>query len=76
MQKKKPKRSDSAPKLFGTATVGTKGQIVIPAGARKSLNINTGDQLLIVGNETTKVLALVKTDEISNFIKDLSAFKP
>lgn len=26
-------------KLFGTATVGTKGQVVIPAQAREELNI-------------------------------------
>jgi bifunctional DNA-binding transcriptional regulator/antitoxin component of YhaV-PrlF toxin-antitoxin module len=31
-------------KLFGTSTVGTKGQIVIPADAREQLGIDHGDR--------------------------------
>lgn len=37
-------------KLYGTATVGTKGQVVIPADAREALNIQTGDRLYVVGS--------------------------
>ena len=32
-------------KLYGTATVGTKGQVVIPADAREALGIASGDRL-------------------------------
>jgi AbrB family looped-hinge helix DNA binding protein len=35
--------------LFGTATVNTKGQFVLPVAARKNAHINPGDQLLVVG---------------------------
>ena len=72
-QKQKKELANSATKLFGTATVGSKGQIVIPVDARKKLNIETGDQLLILGNEATRVIAIIKTDEIGAFIKDLSS---
>ena len=34
--------------MMGTATVGAKGQIVIPAEAREKLNIHPGDKVFIV----------------------------
>ncbi|MCM8814171.1 MAG: AbrB/MazE/SpoVT family DNA-binding domain-containing protein [Candidatus Omnitrophica bacterium] len=37
-----------APKFYGKVPVGTKGQIVIPAEARKSLGIKSGDQVIII----------------------------
>lgn len=33
--------------FYGSATIGERGQIVIPAEARKSCNIHTGDKLLV-----------------------------
>lgn len=35
-------------KLYGTATVGSKGQVVIPADAREELNLKPGDRLYVV----------------------------
>ena len=35
--------------LFGMVTVGDKGQIVIPAKARKIFEISPGDQLVVLG---------------------------
>ena len=46
--------------LFGMVTVGDKGQIVIPAKARKLFNISSGDQLVVLGDET-QGLALLKS---------------
>ena len=37
--------------LFGIVTVGDKGQIVIPAKARKIFDIKPGDQLVVLGEE-------------------------
>ena len=37
--------------VFGTVTVGEKGQIVIPKQARDLFNIKPGDTLLILGDE-------------------------
>lgn len=47
--------------LFGTVTVGDKGQIVIPAKARKLFHISAGDQLVVLGDET-QGLAIIKAD--------------
>ena len=58
--------------LFGIVTVGDKGQIVIPARARKVFGISAGDRLVVLGQEG-EGLAMVKTDdflEIANVIKE------
>ena len=38
-------------RVFGTAKVGDRGQIVIPKEARDLFNIQPGDTLLILGEE-------------------------
>ena len=47
--------------LFGMVTVGDKGQIVIPAKARKLFDINAGDQLVVLGDENQGI-AIMKSD--------------
>ncbi|MCC3866049.1 helix-turn-helix domain-containing protein [Terrisporobacter petrolearius] len=44
--------------FFGSVTVGERGQIVIPKEARKLFDINTGDKLLVLGDEE-KGIAIV-----------------
>ncbi|MBE5789742.1 MAG: helix-turn-helix domain-containing protein [Clostridiales bacterium] len=51
-------RSMKGKHLFGLVTVGDKGQIVIPARARKVFNLQPGDQLMVLGDEN-QGLALV-----------------
>ena len=48
--------------LFGIVTVGDKGQIVIPAKARKVFNIAAGDQLVVLGDETQGMAILKARD--------------
>jgi AbrB family looped-hinge helix DNA binding protein len=59
-------------KLYGTATVGTKGQIVIPATAREDLGINTGDRLYVIGLSKKGVTMLLKEDELDKFIEHMN----
>ena len=42
----------SSQRVFGTAKVGDRGQIVIPKEARELFNIRPGDTLLILGEES------------------------
>ncbi len=49
--------------IFGMVTVGEKGQIVIPAKARKIFNIESGDRLIVLGDEG-QGLAIIKANEI------------
>lgn len=48
--------------LFGTVTVGERGQVVIPKQARELFGINPGDALLVLGDED-QGLAMLKADE-------------
>ena len=57
--------------LFGLVTVGDKGQIVIPAKARKIFEISTGDQLVVLGDEG-QGLAIIK---VKDFLKMADAVK-
>ena len=50
-------------KFYGAVTVSERGQIAIPAEARKDFDIKTGDKLLVLG-DLEKGIALAK----SNFI--------
>lgn len=43
-------------RIFGTAKVGERGQIVIPKEARDLFNIQSGDTLLILGDEKTGLI--------------------
>jgi len=51
--------------FYGTTTVGERGQIVIPAEARKVLNINPGDKLLVVKHPAGQALAIFKVGVMS-----------
>lgn len=45
-----------APRVFGTAKVGDRGQIVIPKEAREYFGIEPGDTLLILGKSETGLI--------------------
>ena len=52
--------------LFGVVTVGERGQIVIPAKARKLFEILPGDQLVVLGDEG-QGLAIMKSEKFLVF---------
>jgi AbrB family looped-hinge helix DNA binding protein len=51
--------------LFGMVNVGDKGQIVIPARARKLFDIKPGDQLVVLGDESQGI-AIMKANDFLN----------
>ena len=52
-------------RVFGTAKVGDRGQIVIPQEARRFFGISPGDTLLILGNEASG-LVVTKPDILND----------
>lgn len=54
--------------MFGMVTVGDKGQIVIPAKARKIFDINPGDHLIVLGDEG-QGLALIREKGFLDMLK-------
>lgn len=59
-------------KLYGTATVGTKGQVVIPSDAREAIGIKTGDRLYVVGSTSKKFVGLIKEEQLRALIEHIT----
>ena len=65
---------DSLPrfKVFGSMTVSPRGQAVIPANARKELDIDSGDTLLACALPHGQGLLLLKVDAIEQMLSSMS----
>ena len=57
--------------FFGTATVGEKGQVVIPAEAREKMNLQKGDKLLVFGMGPD-MISFSKLEHLEKFTGHLS----
>lgn len=55
--------------IFGIVKVGDKGQIVLPAKARKIFDINPGDRLLVLGDEG-QGLAIIKEKGLLDLLRN------
>lgn len=58
--------------MFGMVRVGEKGQIVIPAKARKLFQIEPGDNLVVLGDES-QGLAIIKEKELLAMVEQFRA---
>ncbi|MBP5272069.1 MAG: helix-turn-helix domain-containing protein [Clostridia bacterium] len=57
--------------LWGSVTLGDRGQIVIPKAARDALQLSGGDRLIVLSDESG--MALVPADQFEQQIRDLLA---
>lgn len=57
---------------FGTVKVGEKGQIVIPAKARKIFGIRPGDDLIVLGDEAQGI-AIFREEDFFKFVQNITA---
>ena len=55
--------------IFGLVKMGDKGQIVIPAKARKIFDLNPGDNLLVLGDEG-QGLAIIKEKGLLDLLRN------
>ena len=46
-------------KIYGVVTVGRRGQVIIPAKLRKSLNIKPRDRLMVFAEAPKKIISLM-----------------
>jgi len=58
--------------FYGAATVGERGQVVIPADARKKFGIHPGDKVLVMGHPAGSGILLCKIDAIRDLFSTLS----
>ncbi len=60
------------PKIFGSTTVGSKGQVVIPVNARQEMGIEAGTTLLVFKALGGQGLVLLKVDAIEQMMTMVS----
>ena len=56
--------------IFGTTKMNDRGQVVIPKKARELFGINSGDALVVLGDEAEGI-ALMKTDIFEKRLNDV-----
>ena len=66
--------NDKVPKfkVFGSMVVSPRGQVVIPANARKELNISSGDTLLACGAPHGEGFFILKADTVEQVLSMMS----
>ena len=62
------KKMRQGQRLYGTTVIGARGQVVIPAEARKEFGLHPGDQMVILGNKFGKVLTIIESNNLSKFV--------
>lgn len=58
--------------IFGVVKIGEKGQVVIPAKARKIFELKPGDRLVVLGDEASG-LAMIKEKGFMSMINEVSS---
>ena len=59
-------------KCLGSMAVSPKGQVVIPANARRELGINSGDTFLVFNAFGGRGLILFKADAVEEVLNEMS----
>ena len=59
--------------FYGAATVGDRGQVVIPSEARKKFNIQPGEKLLVMGHPGNAGIVLCKIDSVRDVLSAMLA---
>ena len=60
------------PIFYGSTTVGERGQVVIPAEARRDMDITPSTKLLVMGGPHKNVVILAKADYVTAFMTKIS----
>lgn len=60
-------------RLVGTATVGPKGQVVIPAEVRESMGIKPGDKLIALHISHKNAIAFITEEQAQKLVDKMGA---
>lgn len=60
--------TERMPRFYGSVTVGERGQVAIPAEARRDQDIHPGGKLLAFGGPEGRTLMFVKAEFLTEFI--------
>jgi AbrB family looped-hinge helix DNA binding protein len=59
---------EAIPKFYGATTIGERGQVVIPAEARKDLNLEHSTKVMVFGGPIGEGLLIVKADSVAEMV--------
>ena len=59
---------EAIPKFYGATTIGERGQIVVPAEARKDLNLAPSTKVMVFGGPIGEGLLIVKADSVAKMV--------
>lgn len=62
--------------FFSVVKVGERGQIVIPKQAREMYQIHAGDKLVVLGEDETKGIAILKSENFLEFAEMIRKAEP
>lgn len=65
--------NEAPKKLYGTATIGSKGQVVIPADAREELGLKPGDRLYVVSSMGASGVVFLKEEKLERMVEQMAA---
>ncbi len=57
--------------FYGAVTIGERGQVVIPAAARKHHNLKPGDKLLVFRHPHARGIMLARLEDVQALVSEL-----
>jgi AbrB family looped-hinge helix DNA binding protein len=63
---------ENIPKFYGATTIGERGQVVIPAEARKDLDLSHATKVMVFGVPMGEGLLIVKADSVAEMLAHAS----
>lgn len=64
---KSSKNSKKDTKILGFVTINDKGQVVIPSEVRESIDLKSGDKLVVMTGHGHDSIVLIKADRLEQF---------
>jgi bifunctional DNA-binding transcriptional regulator/antitoxin component of YhaV-PrlF toxin-antitoxin module len=65
--------AERVPKFYGSVTVGERGQVAIPAEARRDQEITPATKLLAFGGQEGNGLIFIKAEFVTEFIANVTS---
>ena len=62
-------------KIYGTVTIGERGQVIIPAEARRDLGIKPKDKLIVGTGPVDEALIIMPVEKMKGFLNKMMQIK-